>query len=162
VAPFTLLAANVDTVVGDVAVPRGTWVATLFRVPTLDAHHFGDPLAFRPARWLGEVPNEGPAPLAHAPLAHAPATHLPFGSGPRICPGRSLALLEMRVVLAMLYGSFDVARVGDGAAVREAFAFTMHPVGLRARLRRRAYAGMGGLPGRGLTAAPPSAPAPSP
>jgi hypothetical protein len=43
----------------------------------------------------------------------------------------------MKMLLAMLYGAFDVERVGDGEAVREAFSFTMSPIGLRVRLRRR-------------------------
>ena len=68
---------------------------------------------------------------------HDAAAHIPFGSGPRICPGRSLALLEMRVVLAALYRNFDVARVGATTDVKEVTAFTMMPVGLRVRLTRR-------------------------
>ena len=62
---------------------------------------------------------------------------MPFGSGPRICPGRSLALLEMKVVLALLYKSFTVTREGSADGVREAFAFTMSPRGLRVRVARR-------------------------
>jgi cytochrome P450 len=63
---------------------------------------------------------------------------MPFGSGPRICPGRSLALLEMKVVLALLYGSFDVERAGAATDVEERFSFTMMPEGLAVRLRPRA------------------------
>ncbi|MGH9370458.1 MAG: cytochrome P450, partial [Vicinamibacterales bacterium] len=40
-----------------------------------------------------------------------PKAHIPFGSGPRLCPGRSLASLETRVALATLYKNFDVERV---------------------------------------------------
>src|SRR5205814_1425789 len=99
----------------------------LTRPPAVDPRHFAAPETFRPERWL-----EGPAAGAHDPAAH-----IPFGSGPRLCPGRSLALLEMKVVLAMLYKSFEVTRVGAAQEVGEVFAFTMGPRGLRVRLRRR-------------------------
>jgi cytochrome P450/nitrite reductase/ring-hydroxylating ferredoxin subunit len=128
VAPTILLEANHDVVIGDVAVPKGTWIALHTRPPALNAHHFGDPLEFRPERWLDATATGG---------AHDPSANIPFGSGPRICPGRTLALLEMKLVLAMLFGDFDVERVGDATAVKEIFAFTMAPVGMRVRLRRR-------------------------
>jgi cytochrome P450 len=129
VAPTILLEANRDVVIGDVAVPKGTWIALHTRPPALDAHNFGDPLAFRPDRWLDAAATGG---------AHEAAANIPFGSGPRICPGRTLALLEMKLVLAMLFGDFDVERAGDADDVTEIFAFTMAPVGMRVRLRRRA------------------------
>jgi cytochrome P450/nitrite reductase/ring-hydroxylating ferredoxin subunit len=129
VAPFLGLEANEDVVVGDVLVPKGSWVDTLTRMPALDAANFADPEAFRPERWLDERPNSE---------AHVPGASMSFGSGPRICPGRSLALTEMRVVLATLVRNFDVERVGEVDAVREHFAFTMSPRGLQVRLRDRA------------------------
>ena len=128
VAPTLLLEANHDVVIGDVAVPKGTWIALHTRPPALDARNFGDPLVFRPERWIDPSATGG---------AHEPSANIPFGSGPRICPGRTLALLEMKLVLTMLFGDFDVERVGDAADVREIFAFTMAPVGMRVRLRRR-------------------------
>jgi cytochrome P450 len=69
--------------------------------------------------------------------AHDPSVHLPFGSGPRICPGRTLAMLEMRVALATLYQGFDLERIGDGSKVRELFSFTVTPERVRVKLRRR-------------------------
>jgi len=137
VAPTILLEANHDVVIGDVAVPKGTWVALHTRPPALDPQHFGDPMAFRPERWIDASATGG---------AHDPSANLPFGSGPRICPGRTLALLEMKVVLAMLFGEFDVERVGSATDVKELFAFTMAPVGMKVRLRRRAPVA-GGRPG---------------
>ncbi len=129
VAPFLGLEANEDVVVGDVLVPKGSWVDTLVRLPALDAEKFAEPEAFRPERWLDERPSTEP---------HVPGASMPFGSGPRICPGRSLALTEMRVVLATLVRNFDVERVGAADDVREHFAFTMSPRGLTVRLRDRA------------------------
>jgi cytochrome P450 len=64
---------------------------------------------------------------------------MPFGAGPRVCPGRYLALLEMKMALAMVLESFDIASVDapGGSAPREQLSFTMAPVGLQLRLRLR-------------------------
>src|SRR5262245_51541053 len=97
------------------------------RPPGLDAASFAAPAEFRPARWLDR---ETAAP-------HRPAASMPFGSGPRICPGRNLALAECRVVLATLFRSFEVERVGPAGVVAERFAFTMEPTGLLVRLTAR-------------------------
>jgi cytochrome P450/nitrite reductase/ring-hydroxylating ferredoxin subunit len=129
VAPTILLEANHDVVIGDVAVPKGTWVSLHTRPPALDSRNFSDPMAFRPERWLDADATGG---------VHDPSANIPFGSGPRICPGRTLALLEMKVVLSMLFGDFDVERAGLATDVKEVFAFTMAPVGMRVKLRRRA------------------------
>jgi cytochrome P450 len=126
VAPIVFLENNQDVVIGAVAVPAGTWLGLLTRPPVLMDKHFASASEFRPERWLGE-PQPG--------KAHDAGTHMPFGSGPRICPGRSLALLEMKLLLSMLYNAFDIERTS--ADVREAFAFTMTPIGLKVRLRPR-------------------------
>ena len=129
VAPLLVLDAKVDTTLGDLLLPKGTGVAVLPRPPALDQTNFVDPFVFRPERWLGDA--SGP---------HNVSTHLPFGSGPRMCPGRSLALLEMKTLLSMLYKNFDVERVGASKDVSELFGFTMSPAGLRVRLHSRLYA----------------------
>jgi cytochrome P450/nitrite reductase/ring-hydroxylating ferredoxin subunit len=125
VAPVIMFEAAVDTTIDDVEIPAGTYILILTRPPARDPAHFADPEQFRPERWIEPTG------------AHEPSAYFPFGSGPRICPGRSLALLEMKVVLAMLYKNFEVIRQGRAADVRELFAFTMGPAGLRVQLRRR-------------------------
>lgn len=128
VAPLLFVEANHDVTVGDIAVPRGAWLTVLTRPPAVDGRNFEDPAAFRPERWIDELRGGG---------AHEPMAHMPFGSGPRICPGRTLALLEMKMVLAMLFGTFEVERMAHGE-VHEQFAFTMSPGAVRVRLRHRA------------------------
>lgn len=125
VAPLNFFMALQDTVLGDVAVPKGSGVVTIHRPPVLDDRHFADAAKFRPGRWIDE------------PSPHDASAHMPFGSGPRICPGRTLALVEMRVVLATLYQSFDVERVGPASAVHEKYAFTVMPSQLQVKLRAR-------------------------
>lgn len=132
VAPFIGLQALRDTVVGDVAVPGGTHVWGVLRHDSVGERLFQRPQAFLPERWLDDaVP-----PLSGA----AKRAAMPFGSGPRMCPGRYLALLEMKMAMAMLLSSFDIDDVAtaDGRPPRELMAFTMQPVGLRMRLRAAA------------------------
>jgi cytochrome P450 len=64
---------------------------------------------------------------------------MPFGAGPRICPGRYLALVEMKLALATLLGGFEIEWVGTahGGPAAERLSFTMAPVGLAMRLRER-------------------------
>jgi len=130
VAPLVFIEANREAVLGDLGLAKGQQVCLLMRQPGLSAEHFADPQAFRPERWL-----EPPAG------AHEASALMPFGSGPRLCPGRQLALLEMRVALATLFRSFAVERVGTREEVEERFAFTMGPRGLRVRLRERSARG---------------------
>lgn len=128
VAPVNFVQANHDTMLGDIEIPKGAGIVTLTRMPALKKEYFAEPYAFRAARWIEGEREAG---------AHEPSVLQPFGSGPRICPGRSLALAEMRVVIAALYKSFDVERVGTRGDVEERYSFTVMPEGLRVRLRRR-------------------------
>jgi cytochrome P450 len=132
VAPFIALQALRDTVVGDVAVPQRTQVWGVLRHGSVSERHFPRPEAFEPERWLDGV---------EQPLhAAAKRTTMPFGSGPRMCPGRYLALLEMKMAMATLLSSFDIESVDTplGGPAEERMAFTMNPVGLRMRLRKAA------------------------
>ena len=128
VAPFIALQALRDTVVGDVAVPEGTQIWGVLRHDSLSERYFEQPQAFRPERWLDGT--------ASAAGASAKRVAMPFGAGPRMCPGRYLALLEMKLAMAMLLAGFDIDRVAtpDAAPAEERMDFTMHPVGLRMRL----------------------------
>jgi len=125
--PVGFLDANVDTTLGGYFIPKGTSVDVLCRPAVLDPDNFVDPCAFRPERWLGELAGPNKLPLS-----------IPFGLGPRLCPGRSLALIEMKTFLSMLYKNFDVERVGDRADVSEIFGFTMLSKGVKVRLKSRA------------------------
>ena len=54
---------------------------------------------------------------------------LPFGAGPRFCPGKNLALLEIKTVMAMLCKSFSITSTTYDQ-VLENLSFTMMPENL--------------------------------
>ncbi len=116
-----------DLVLGDLEIPTGTPILALMRKVNLDERHFGNASTFDPTRWLG----------AREGCPHHAKVSLPFGSGPRICPGRPLALLEMRLVLGLLVKRFDWQRVGASENVRDTFGFVTSPQGLEARFAPR-------------------------
>jgi cytochrome P450 len=128
VVPVLPLEARRDEALGDLAVPGGTPIWILTRPIAANAAAFEEPDKFDPHRWLDGGRRGG---------THDASAHRPFGAGPRVCPGRSLALIEMRMVLAMLYRNFSVERVGVASGVFERFSFTMRPAGLRVRLSGR-------------------------
>ncbi len=133
VAPLIGCEARKDCVVGGVEVPAGTLVICLMRPAALDARNFDEPLQFDPARWTA-----GHGAAAHS-MGSSKRVVMPFGAGPRICPGRYLALAEIKMVMAMLLANFEIADVStpDGGDPQERMALTMYPVGLEMRLRAR-------------------------
>lgn len=131
VAPFLIREAARATVLAGVALEPGMLVCALLRPAALDARHYKDPQAFDPARWLADEAT---------PASAAKRIALPFGAGPRMCPGRYLALLEIKAWLAMLLRNFDIAgvRTPHGGAPREHMALAMGPEPFELRLAPRA------------------------
>ncbi len=128
-APYLPLEALQDTVVGDVQVPKGTLVWCVLRHNTLNDAYFPRAAQFEPERWL--APLEGGIDKKVA---------MPFGSGPRMCPGRYLALLEIKIAMAMLLANFEIESVeaADGGEPDEVMGFVMSPGELVMRLSQNA------------------------
>jgi len=132
VAPLLVVQALADTTLADVQVPKGMVVTTVMRRDSVSDEHVPRAAAFEPERWLA-AGEGGAAALAGS----ARRISMPFGAGPRICPGRYLALLEMKMAMATLLGRFELDSVDtpDGQIAQEKLAFAMAPVGLTMRLR---------------------------
>jgi cytochrome P450 len=133
VAPINAMEPLEDIDLLGYRIRKGTIIMMLTRRIAVDDRHFGHGAQFDPERWLLRD-GERQCP-------HDPTTFVPFGSGPRFCPGRNLALLEIRTVLAMLCRNFDVGLAAPERPVDERLAFTMMPTNLVVRLRRRAQEG---------------------
>jgi cytochrome P450 len=128
VAPYIPLEALRDSVIGDVAVPKGGLVWLVMRNDSVSDSHVANAADFDPERWL-----------RHGDDAMNKHVSMPFGAGVRTCPGRYLALLEIKLATAMLLNSFDIESIAtvDSSEPQELAGFTMSPIGLRMQLRHR-------------------------
>ena len=129
VAPIVLMQNNEPATVGDVALPADTTVLCLTRPAAVDTGVRTDADDFRPGRWHD----------TDAATRGLLKSSMPFGAGPRLCPGRALAMLEMKMVLSMIARNFTLVRVDtdDGTPPAERLAFTMFPEGLKINVARR-------------------------
>jgi cytochrome P450 len=131
VAPSLTLQCLRDTTVADIRVPAGTLVFLAMRSDSLREAYFKAATSFEPQRWL--APDDAPS------ASSANRVSMPFGAGPRVCPGRHLAMLEMKMALATLIGRFEIEQVGPpgGGEPDERMSFAMGPSGLAMRLKPR-------------------------
>ena len=131
VVPFLMLQALRETSVAGIRVPADTLIWGALRTDSMRQEYFEEPDRFKPERWLD-------ADAAHS-ASSANRVAMPFGAGPRVCPGRHLAMLEIKMALAVLVGRFDIVSVtaNSGGEPAEELAFTMSPEPLTLRLRRR-------------------------
>ncbi len=129
VAPLAVVEPIDDVEIMGCLIPKGTTIMMLVRRMATRDENFGDANRFDPERWL--------IPAHERESPHDRRAFLPFGGGPRLCPGRNLALLQIRTVLAMLCRNFDIEPADD--RVSEHLAFTMLPANLRVRLKPRRH-----------------------
>lgn len=128
VTPMLYLEPNSDVELDGVRIPKGTFLILLTRYGALQEENFTGALRFQPERWLDT--NRSGCP-------HNRQAFVPFGSGPRFCPGRTLAMLEIKMAMAMVCRNFSVQRDETGPSVREIFSFTMRPDRLQIRFIER-------------------------
>ena len=126
VAPLLYFEANVATELAGVAIPAGTAAFLVTRPPALEVRGIADD-AFKPERWLDGSGRRG--------------GDFAFGAGPRLCPGRNLALVELTVALSMIVRNFDFRADPRQAAVYEEFSFAMVPKNVALLFSKRNAAG---------------------
>lgn len=130
VAPFLGLETNRDMTIGDVFVAARTQVMVITRLAGRQESDFPQADTFRPERWLDDKSTQA---------GGDPSRKLfPFGGGPRFCPGRYLALAEIKMAMSMVARNFTVALDANPAPVKELFTFTMTPSALPVHLKARA------------------------
>lgn len=133
VAPLNVVEANVDCVVDNLSFKKGDFVTILARTMATNPSDFPDAQSYKPERWLANARINVGAGAGAGDKGERQVNQrafIPFGSGPRLCPGRSLALLEMKMVLVMMMQNFTISPGADLDKVREELSFTMSPRGL--------------------------------
>jgi cytochrome P450 len=125
VVPLIYLEPIVDVVLGNVSLPSGTPLFFMLRPSMLDSKRFGRPDEFLPERWSSGHMDVQP---------HDQKAYAQFGAGPRVCPGRYLAGVEMRLVLSMLSRNFSMELATSPGSIKEIAAFTMMPNTMPVRL----------------------------
>ena len=90
-------------------------------------------MEFVPERWLGERGEFVPVDAARYPVFHA---------GPRVCLGKEMAYVQMKMVTAVVLRRFRVNMVASVASMEAPPAYEMTATmkmkgGLLVRLRRR-------------------------
>jgi cytochrome P450 len=118
IAPVQGMRANVDLDLAGLVVPRGHLMFLLPRVCATQEARFAQAARFLPERWLGE---------AATAESDGRRSMFPFGGGQRHCPGRFLAMVEIKMVTAMVLGRFDLRLEQSAGGVGEHFGFTMAP-----------------------------------
>ena len=133
VAPFLGLETNVTTQIGDVRLEKHTPIMVITRLAGRSEADFPQADEFRPERWL-----ERDAAGKSTAVGGDPGRKLfPFGGGPRFCPGRYLAMAEIKMIMSMVAKNFTLGVNKDAAEVKELFTFTMTPSGLPVHLKAR-------------------------
>ena len=124
--PSLFMQANEDTQVANLKVKKGMTIMMANKVAHTKEENSSNPEEFIPERW---IKNACPHLSNHDNTALKA-----FGGGPRFCPGRTLALDEMKMAISMLCKNFTIELVGKVGDVEEYYSFTMRPKGLFVRL----------------------------
>jgi cytochrome P450 len=119
VAPVMTLEPTADMVIGDIAVSASTPVILLLRQVSKQGDFGPEQQAFNPQRWVST-----PTCPVRGDLTRQ---MFPFGGGARFCPGRYLAMVEIRMVMTMLAQNFNLQLDRAAPPVNDIFVYTMNP-----------------------------------
>lgn len=127
VAPIMVFQAAKEMNIEEFCFKKGQKIITNYRPGALNDDYFTDAQNFNPKRWLKE---------SKCPV-HNMEAFAAFGGGPRYCPGRNLAILEIKMVIAMLFKNFNVEMVTEHKDIHEIMAFAMMASDYKVRLTPR-------------------------
>ncbi|MDZ8082484.1 MAG: cytochrome P450 [Nostoc sp. DcaGUA01] len=114
-----------DCEIGGYQVPQDCTIIMSQWVMHRNPRYFEDPEVFKPERWANNVEKNLPR-----------GVYFPFGDGPRICIGKSFALMEAVLLLATIAQKFELNLVPDHPIVPQA-SITLRPAfGVKVTLKQ--------------------------
>lgn len=99
-------------------VPKDTPIFMHLSATSFDPDVFDQPNEFKPERWLS---------MSEAQLKQVNKDLMPFGGGTRLCPGRLLSLVEMKMALIEMLRRYRFTRPEGYSAGKELLNFTLMP-----------------------------------
>jgi cytochrome P450 len=96
--------ASRDCEIGGYSIPKGCTLIMSQWVMHRDPRYFSAPESFAPERWENDLEKQLPR-----------GVYFPFGDGPRVCIGKSFALMEAVLILATLAQKFQLELESNGA-----------------------------------------------
>ncbi|MFT6502618.1 MAG: cytochrome P450 [Crocinitomicaceae bacterium] len=127
VAPILLFESTADIELEGILFKKGQPVLCQNRSAALKDENFTEALSLKPERWL-----KGQGCPVHNMDAFSP-----FGGGPRYCPGRNLAILEIQMVISMLFKNFNIEMMTPHKEIDEIMAFTLMSSPFEVKLTKR-------------------------
>ena len=127
VTPNLYFQANEEIEIQHFRIPKNTTIMLQNKVAQTQEQHFSNAQKFIPERWIKNA-----CPMHQN---HQPDVIKAFGSGPRFCPGKNLAMHEMIIALSTICKHFDIEMAVKPEDVQEQFSFTMFPKNLMLKLK---------------------------
>jgi cytochrome P450 len=114
---YVRMAQEDDILPSGFVIPRGAKLYLCQYVVHRNRRYFPDPERFDPSRFTDEARRLRPK-----------YAYFPFGGGPRVCIGQSLAMMEGVLAIASIANRFRLALV-PGQTIVPVPGMTLHPAG---------------------------------
>jgi cytochrome P450 len=115
---FTSREAAEEVEIGGYQIPPGSQIHLLLYAMYHDARWFAEPEEFRPQRFAGGREEQLPA-----------CAFVPFGAGPRVCIGRSMAMIEATLIVATVLQKYRLSLAPGQAEPTPVAQVSLHPAG---------------------------------
>lgn len=128
VAPMTPLENINDEVILGYFIKKGTSITALLSSESFNEELFPNPEAFSPNRWIN---------MSSESRKVIDKSLMPFGGGARMCPGRQLSFIEIKLSLIEILYRFKFERAEKESKTKEKMLFTLVPENLMIKVTHR-------------------------